>query len=144
MARRKRSSTGKKKRQGGRTPEKPAAADNKLGIFDVLYLPEGEAELNAIKDRKERVAIVNAVEKLKQLGPQLSYPHSSQVKGEHGKGLRELRPRAGRSPWRALYRQVTADTFVIVAVVPEAEQNERLFRRGAKNAQERLSQLEVD
>lgn len=66
------------------------------------------------------------------------------MKGEHGKGLRELRPRAGRSPWRALYRQVKADTFVIAAIVPEAEQNERLFRRGAKNANERLSKVEVD
>jgi hypothetical protein len=110
----------------------------------VLYLPDAKAELNAIKDRKERVAVVNAAEKLKQLGPKLPYPHSSQVKGQDGKGLRELRPRAGRSPWRALYRQVTADTFVIAALVPEAAHNERLFRRGAKNAQERLSQVEVD
>jgi hypothetical protein len=110
----------------------------------VLYLAQAEAELNSIEDRKERVAIVNAVEKLKQLGPRLPYPHSSQVKGEHGRGLRELRPRAGRSPWRALYRQVTADTFVIAAIVPEAEKSERLFQRGAKDAQGRLSQLEVD
>jgi hypothetical protein len=43
-----------------------------------------------------------------------------------------------------IFRQVTADTFVIAALVPEAAHNERLFRRGAKNAQERLSQVEVD
>jgi hypothetical protein len=110
----------------------------------VLYLPDAEAELNAIEDRKERVAVVNAVEKLKRLGPRLRHPHSSQVKGPDGKRLRELRPRAGRSPWRALYRQVTADTFVIAALVPEAAHNERLFRRGAKNAQKRLSQIELD
>lgn len=110
----------------------------------MLSSREGRAELNAIKDRKERVAIVNVVEKLRQLGPKLRYPHSSRVKGEHGKGLRELRPRAGRSPWRALYRQMKPDAFVIAAIAPEAEQNERLFRRGAKNAQERLSRLEVD
>jgi hypothetical protein len=43
-----------------------------------------------------------------------------------------------------LYRQVTADTFVIAALVPETAHNERLFRRGAKNPQKRLSQIELD
>jgi hypothetical protein len=143
MARRKRSSP-RKRTQTRRTQPQSTAAYNTLDIFEVLYLPDAEAELNAIEDRKERVAVVNAVEKLKRLGPRLRYPHSSQVKGPDGKRLRELRPRAGRSPWRALYRQVTADTFVIAALVPEAAHNERLFRRGAKNAQKRLSQIELD
>lgn len=70
MARRKRSAP-RKRAQTKRTQRKPAAADNKLDIFMVLYLPEAESELKAIKDRKERVAVVNAVEKLKQLGPRL-------------------------------------------------------------------------
>ncbi len=42
--------------------------------------------------------------KLGAYGPLLGYPHTSAVRG--AEGLRELRPRAGRSAWRALYRQV--------------------------------------
>jgi hypothetical protein len=61
----------------------------------------------------------NAVDKLKVAGPRLGHPHSSAVQGDAGKGLRELRPRSGRSRWRPLYRQVAAGTFVILAVAPE-------------------------
>lgn len=58
----------------------------------------------------ERNALLHAVDKLEAFGPQLGFPHTSAVQGFPG--LRELRPRAGRSPWRALYRRVD-DAFVI-------------------------------
>jgi hypothetical protein len=45
----------------------------------------------------ERNAIMNAVAKLVVFGDQLGAPHTSQVKGSE-LGIRELRPRAGRSP----------------------------------------------
>ena len=91
MARKKRPAA-RTRTQARRTQRTSADVDNKLGIFEVLYLPEGRAELNAIKDRRERVAVVNVVEKLKQLGPNLPYPHSSRVKGKHGKGLASYGP----------------------------------------------------
>src|SRR5215475_7578656 len=40
-----------------------------------------------------------------RLGPILPFPHQSAVRGSN---LRELRPRSGRSAWRALYRHVGA------------------------------------
>ena len=49
--------------------------------------------------------MLHAFEKLEVVGSRLPFPHSSQVRGR-AEGLRELRPRSGRSPWRALYRQV--------------------------------------
>jgi hypothetical protein len=48
-----------------------------------------------------------AVDKLRELGPHLPFPHASAVRGNEGAGLRELRPRAGRSPWRAIYASAT-------------------------------------
>ena len=49
--------------------------------------------------------MMTAVAKLEAFGDQLGAPHTSQVKGSQA-GIRELRPRSGRSPWRALYRRV--------------------------------------
>ena len=53
--------------------------------------------------KDEQAALDHAVEKLAALGPRLPYPHQSAVQGQ--RGLRELRPRGGRSPWRALYER---------------------------------------
>src|SRR5450756_199916 len=69
-------------------------------MWDVVYLPEAESE-RLVLPKVERNALIHAVEKLAAFGPQLGYPHTSAVQGFTG--LRELRPRAGRSPWRALY-----------------------------------------
>ena len=49
----------------------------------------------------------------------------------------ELRPRAGRSKWRAFYRQVGA-AMVIAAIGPEAT----VDARAVKVAQQRLNDLE--
>lgn len=61
------------------------------------------------------MAIRRAVEKLQALGPALAFPHQSGVKA--GMGLRELRPRGGRSVWRPLYRQI-GHMMVVVALAP--------------------------
>lgn len=81
----------------------------------------------------------NALEKLEVYADRLPFPHSSQVKG--ASHLRELRPRAGRSPWRAFYRRVE-DVLVVAAVGPEAQADPVRFRRAVQVAEERLSQLE--
>ncbi|BCB84107.1 type II toxin-antitoxin system RelE/ParE family toxin [Phytohabitans suffuscus] len=86
----------------------------------------------------EVAAIINAMKKLEAIGPTLGYPHSSQVKGADD--LRELRPRQGRSPWRAFYRQI-GQHLVIAAIGPEAEQDKKGFKRAIKVAEQRLSDL---
>ena len=80
--------------------------------WTVYLMPEIEDELRRLLV-PERKAILNAVEKLEALGPELGYPHSSAVRGADR--LRELRPRAGRSPWRAFYRQL--GTVLVVAAI---------------------------
>lgn len=85
----------------------------------------------------------HAVEKLKAAGPRLRHPHSSAVQGEAGKGLRELRPRAGRSRWRPLYRRVTPDTFAILAVGPEAQVDSRGFDAAVARAAKRFEELDL-
>ncbi len=109
-------------------------------VWEVVYHPSAEAERNDIPP-KERVAIAHAVEKLEILGLQLRYPHQSAVQG--GEGLRELRPRGGKSPWRPLYSRV-GDVFVILAVGPEAQVDRRRFNKAVAAAQTRLREIEVE
>jgi hypothetical protein len=103
-------------------------------MWEVVFHPSAREEHKALP-RNERAAIDNVVEKLQAMGPQLPFPHQSAVRG--AVGLRELRPRAGRSPWRALYARVE-DTFVVAAVGPEAEVDRRGFDRAVAAAIERL------
>lgn len=88
----------------------------------------------------ERNALYNATAKLEAVGPMLGHPHTSAVQG--APSLRELRPRAGHSLWRALYRQV-GDYFVIAAIAPEARKDPPGFARACGSAVERLDKLEV-
>lgn len=83
--------------------------------------------------------MLNAVEKSQALGPALPFPHQSNVQG--ASGLRELRPRAGRSPWRAFYGQV-GENFVIAAIGPEANVDPRTFTRAVRAATTRLADIE--
>lgn len=106
--------------------------------WDVYWHPEAEVERTKVPAR-ERAAIDHAVEKLEVQGPLLSYPHSSGVRGADR--LRELRPRRGNSPWRALYRRV-GDVFVIAAVAPEAAVEPRYFERMLRTAEMRLDDVE--
>jgi hypothetical protein len=107
-------------------------------VWEVRYLPEADQERGKLPGN-ERAALFNAVRKLESIGPALGYPHTSDVR--EAPGLRELRPRQGRSPWRGLYRQV-GDILVIAAVCPEAESDPRGFSRGCAAALARLDELE--
>jgi hypothetical protein len=107
----------------------------------VLWLPQTRRELGRLP-RTEQVAMVNAVLKLEAVGPSLGYPHSSDVRGADR--LRELRPRGGRSPWRALYRRVGSDRFVLAAIAPEAQVDHRRFERAVAQAVARLGELEEE
>lgn len=109
--------------------------------YEVLWHPGADAERAAVS-AAERVAIQHAREKLEAVGPRLGAPHSSAVRGDEGSGLRELRPRAGRSRWRPIYRRVGPGTFVILAVAPEAEIDKRGFDEKVRAARRRFEELE--
>ena len=85
--------------------------------------------------------MLNAVEKLEAAGPTLPFPHQSGVQG--GEKLRELRPRAGRSPWRGFYRRI-GDMFVVAAVGPEAASDRRGFDRATADAVSRLETIQAE
>lgn len=109
-------------------------------MWQVLFHPAAAAELELLPVR-ERVALLHAVEKLQVLGPRLPFPHQSDVKGTQD--LRELRPRAGRSPWRAIYRRI-GDVLIVAAVCPEAENDRRGFERALTVAHLRLTEFESE
>jgi hypothetical protein len=70
-------------------------------------------DLASITAKEERKAILNVVDKLRQLGPALVPPHSKSLKGESG--LFELRPRQGSSASRPICKRL-GDCFIILAV----------------------------
>lgn len=109
-----------------------------IGSWPYRYLAEAIVERNTLVPR-EKVGLMNAEAKLAAFGPNLPHPHSSAVRGADR--LRELRPRGGRSPWRALYRQV-GDEFVIAAVGPEALVDPRGFITACRRAEQRLADFE--
>jgi hypothetical protein len=105
---------------------------------EVEFHPEAQEELLALPER-EQAAIKGAIAKLVARGPALGFPYSSAVRGADR--LRELRPRAGRSRWRALYRQI-GQMMWVGAVGPEAEIDRLGFARAIRNAERRLASLE--
>ncbi len=107
--------------------------------MDVLTHAAAAREYRGLPER-EQDAMDNAIAKLQALGEQLGFPHSSAVKG--GERLRELRPRAGRSRWRAFYRCI-GDKMVIGAFGPEASVDSRGFQVAVQLAIERLAAYEA-
>jgi hypothetical protein len=107
-------------------------------VWAVVFHPAAEKELGALATA-DRVAVLHATEKLAALGPMLPHPHQSDVRGRVG--LRELRPRAGRSRIRPLYGRV-GNTFVVVAIGPEAIVDRRGFDRAVRAAAQRLAEVE--
>jgi hypothetical protein len=109
-----------------------------------MWHPGADAERDSSWPAAEKVAMLHAAQKLEAAGPRLGHPHSSAVRGEIGKGFRELRPRAGRSRWRPIYRRANPSTFVIFAVGPEAGIDLRGYDAAVARAVERFGQLELD
>jgi len=133
-------------RAGSKRPTrklKVVKSDDPEPPYVVRWHPEAADERDASWPPEDKVAMQHAVEKLKAAGPRLMHPHSSAVQGAAGKGFRELRPRAGRSRWRPIYRRATPDTFVIVAVAPEAEIDQRGFDAAVARAVVRFAQIDV-
>jgi hypothetical protein len=110
--------------------------------WEVAWHPKALDEKNSIENVSERVAIVHVVEKLEVDGPTLRSPHQSGVMGDEGSGLRELRPRRGRSRWRPIYRRIEERLFAILAVGPEAEIDRGGYAKAVRLAKQRLKRLE--
>lgn len=110
--------------------------------WEVAWHPKALDEKNAIEDVAERVAIAHVIEKLEVDGPALRSPHQSGVMGEEGSGLRELRPRRGRSRWRPIYRRMEEELFAVLAVGPEAETDKAGYAKAVRLAKRRLERLE--
>ncbi len=103
----------------------------------VTLLPEAEQERLALSEG-ERRALDVAIDKLEALDERLRFPHTSAIKG--ATKLRELRPRAGRSPWRAFSRRVER-RWIVAAIGPEAQVDPLGFRRAVQLAEQRLATL---
>jgi hypothetical protein len=86
-------------------------------------------------------ALVRAFDKLEVHGDRLPYPHSGAAAG--ATKLRELRPRAGRSPWRAFYRRIGLP-IVVGAIGPEAESDPKGFAGAVHAAEQRLTTIESE
>jgi hypothetical protein len=83
-------------------------------LATVVYDPDAAAEFAmAVKSKDERKALLNAVDKLRRLGEQLVPPHMKPLRGAQASELRELRPRQGRSDWRAVYARSGNDHVVL-------------------------------
>jgi phage-related protein len=107
---------------------------------EVVILAEALDELAALP-AAERQAVARAIGKLEVGGDQLGFPHTSAIQGA-ASTLREVRPRAGRSRWRAFYRRVR-DQLVIGAIGPEAGVDPGRFRRATALAASRIDEYET-
>lgn len=107
-------------------------------LLPVVYHPGYEEEWRALPPA-ERAAMATAVAKLR-VDSQLGFPHTSLARGG-ALGVRELRPRRGRSPWRGLYRRV-GGALVMLAVAPEAVRDRRGFEKALAAAEARLREVE--
>ena len=105
--------------------------------WQVNWHAEAMLELKALMDMREARAIADAIAKLQVEGPMLGWPHSSAVRGPLGRGLRELRPRAGRSRWRPIYERTGANHLTVLSIAPEAVIDPRGFRQGIQRASAR-------
>lgn len=88
--------------------------------------------LVVVKGKEDKKAILNAVDKLQALGEQLAPPHMKPLMGEDAAGLRELRPRQGRSDWRPIYARIGEKTYVVLAVGKHEEFEQLVARAQAR------------
>lgn len=111
--------------------------------WEVLFHPDAQKELHALQNQSaaDYDAVVAVIEKLKVLGPALKFPHQSGVRGDAGKGLRELRPTAGRTLVRPLYRRFD-NLYVILAIGPEGMVDRTGFDNAVKRAQRLRENIE--
>ena len=112
--------------------------DDHLALYDHVEFATEMAALGRREPREFR-AVFNARRMLYERGSALGYPHTSAVRGSK-MSLRELRPRAGRSRYRVLYRRY-GDSLVLLALAREALTDPRDFARAIVAAETRAHDL---
>lgn len=101
--------------------------------YTVIYDVDAVSELvTAVKSKDANRSIVNAVSKLCEMGERLEPPHMKPLQGAAGSGLRELRPKQGRSDWRAIYRRTGSSVYVILAIDRHANFQSLIQRAAAR------------
>ena len=90
-------------------------------------------DLEDVKGKEERKALLTAVDKLRQLGPKLGPPHVKSLKGEAD--LYELRPRQGSSKCRPIFVRRERGCLVVAIAVDHAKD----LDRAVGDARERLN-----
>jgi hypothetical protein len=86
--------------------------------YTVIYDPDAVDEfVTVVKSKEGHRAIINAVLKPRELGERLEPPHMKPLQGAGASGLRELRPRQGRSDWRAIYRRAGSIYVILGSIV---------------------------
>ena len=108
----------------------------------VIYDPDAVVDLLAMKSKEEHRALLNAVRKLGELGEQLGPPHMKPMKGDRAAALRELRPRQGRSDWRAVYRR--AGGFYVILAIDRHKESAALIERAQARAERYDKPLKAD
>jgi hypothetical protein len=109
---------------------------------NVIYDPDAVVDVLAMKSKEEHRALLNAVRKLGELGERLGPPHMKPLKGDHAAALRELRPRQGRSDWRAIYRR--AGGFYVILAIDRHKDFAALIERAQARAGRYDGQLKAD
>ncbi len=100
--------------------------------YTVIYDVDAVSELViAVKSKDANRSIVNAVFKLREMGERLAPPHMKPLQGTAASGLRELRPKQGRSDWRAIYRRA-GSVYVILAIDRHANFQSLIARAAAR------------
>ena len=98
----------------------------------LVDLDRGAAiDMEAVKSRGDRNAVLGSIEKLWLLGPLLSSPYMKSLKGEPD--LFELRPKRGACPARPIYAR-EGRRFIVLAVAP----NKAGFGKAVDRARDRL------
>jgi hypothetical protein len=100
-------------------------------VWLVEFDADAVIDFEDVKSRGERKAVFNAVQKLKDLGPDLPSPHMKSLKGEAD--LFELRPKQGACEARPIYVRLET-RFVILAVAAKKKE----FEKAAGEATQRL------
>jgi hypothetical protein len=93
-----------------------------------------------LREPREHRAVTRTISRLLQFGDALRFPDSSSAPSSSVRGLRELRPRRGRSRWRPLY-MITAGGIQFAVLDPEATRDPVGYRRAVDRAAQRLSEM---
>jgi len=100
--------------------------------YTVIYDVDAVNELvTSVKSKDAHRSIFNVVHKLREMGERLAPPHMKPLQGVATSGLRELRPKQGRSDWRAIYRRA-GSVYVILAVDRHASFQSLIARAAAR------------